>query len=365
MKIAMVVTGGLHPSGTREVIPLLLGLIQRLAQAHEVHAFVLRHLAEARSYSLAGAMVHDLGRPRGRWAQWRALQRALMRTVPSISCTASGPIQPGSPARWPVDASGFRASSPATAASLSRCRRSTMAPSAMPVAGRSSVWHVIWRRASTSRRSTWSRWRARMASIRVRISIGIDASQWSAASLDEGPPWRLLQVASLNPVKDQTTLLRAVALARRQADARLDLVGEDTLDGRLQREAAALGLGDVVRFHGFIPHDSLSRFYQAAHLYVQSSLHEGGGASVLEAAASGVPLVGTRVGYLSDWAPEAAQAVPTGDAEALADAIVRLLASPDIRRSLAARARAFVVANDIDATARALSDLYADAIAHS
>ena len=77
MRIALVVTGGLHPSGTREVIPLLLEIIERLAGQHEVHAFALRHLPAPMSYPLAGAMVLDLGRPHGRWSQWVSLRRAL------------------------------------------------------------------------------------------------------------------------------------------------------------------------------------------------------------------------------------------------------------------------------------------------
>jgi glycosyltransferase involved in cell wall biosynthesis len=197
----------------------------------------------------------------------------------------------------------------------------------------------------------------------VRIPIGIDASQWPAARPAEGPPWRLLQVASLNRVKDQTTLVRAIARVRRQVDIRLDLVGEDTLDGRLAHEAAAVGIADLVRFHGFVPHHRLPAFYRAAHLYVQTSLHEGGGVSVLEAAASGVPIVGTPVGYVNDWAPDAALTVPAGDAEALAEAIARAIASPESGRTHAARARAFVVEHDLDVTARALTDLYSGEIA--
>ena len=364
MRIALVVTGGLHPSGTHEVIPLLLGLVERLARTHEVQAFALRHLAEATSYSLAGAMVHDLGRPRGRWSQWRALQRALV---------AHGPFDVvhglwADPAGLVAALAGRRLGIP----SILTCDSGEFV--AVPAIDYGSERHARGRsvvrlacrlatRVHVTTRFMESLARAHGVTP-ARIPIGIDVAQWSHSAPNEGPPWRLLQVASLNPVKDQTTLLRAVALARRHIDARLDLVGEDTLDGRLQHEAAALGLANFVRFHGFVPHADLPRVYQSAHLYVQSSLHEGGGASVLEAGASGVPLVGTRVGYISDWAPDAAHAVPTANAEALADAVVRLIASPDVRHNLAARARALVVANDIDASVRALTDLYADATAH-
>ena len=82
MKIAIVVPGGLHPSGQEQVVPSWLALFERLARSHEIHAFALKHLEQPQSYSLRGFTVHDLGRPSApfgltRRAQERALSRAL------------------------------------------------------------------------------------------------------------------------------------------------------------------------------------------------------------------------------------------------------------------------------------------------
>src|SRR4051794_9169154 len=87
MKIAIVVTGGLHPSGEEQVVPSWLELFERLGKMHQLHAFVLRHLSEAQTYQLRGFTVHDLGRPSAplaltRWAQARALNRALDASGP-------------------------------------------------------------------------------------------------------------------------------------------------------------------------------------------------------------------------------------------------------------------------------------------
>jgi glycosyltransferase involved in cell wall biosynthesis len=91
---------------------------------------------------------------------------------------------------------------------------------------------------------------------------------------------------------------------------------------------------------------------------VQSSLHEAAGISVLEAAAAALPIVGTRVGYVSDWDGTAADSVPTADAAKLAEAIVRVLQNPARRHSLAAAAHMFARKHDADYTARAFSELY-------
>ena len=87
MRIAMVVTGGLHPSGRQQVVPSLLALFSRLARDHEVHAFAVRHLRHASTYMLLGFTVHDLGRPSApfgltRWAQERALRKAMSASGP-------------------------------------------------------------------------------------------------------------------------------------------------------------------------------------------------------------------------------------------------------------------------------------------
>jgi glycosyltransferase involved in cell wall biosynthesis len=90
-----------------------------------------------------------------------------------------------------------------------------------------------------------------------------------------GPPWRLVHVASINWVKDQATLLHAVRLARdRGLAVELDCIGEDVLDGSVERMAIELGLGQTVRFHGFLRAGEIAPFYHQAHLYVHSSLHK-------------------------------------------------------------------------------------------
>jgi glycosyltransferase involved in cell wall biosynthesis len=194
--------------------------------------------------------------------------------------------------------------------------------------------------------------------VTIPIGIAIDPRA-PLARPRRGHKRRLLQVASLNRVKDQSLLLRALAIVRQRADVHLDLVGEDTLGGELQRDAAALGLTDAVTFHGFVRHTELGRFYQSADLYVQSSRHEAAGVSVLEAAAHGLPVVGTEVGYVDDWTPHAAFGVPPGDAAALASAIAHLLDRPLEAHILADAARRLVIARDVDWTARELSVVYA------
>jgi glycosyltransferase involved in cell wall biosynthesis len=166
-------------------------------------------------------------------------------------------------------------------------------------------------------------------------------------------------VASLNPVKDQTTLLTAFhQVLHRGVDATLDIVGEDTTDGRVLDIARRLAVTAKVTFHGYVPGDRLADLYKRAHLFVLSSRHEAAGVVLLEAAVCGLPIVGTRVGYLSDWAPERATAVPSADPKALADAVVELLHDPARRERQADAAAGWALAHDSDWTAHRLEELY-------
>jgi glycosyltransferase involved in cell wall biosynthesis len=195
----------------------------------------------------------------------------------------------------------------------------------------------------------------------VLVPIGADVARFHppASAPADGPPWRLLQVASLNRVKDQQTLLAAFArLLAAGVDAVLEIAGEDTLGGAVQREAERLGVAQRVTFHGAVPSAALAALYQRAHLFVLSSRHEGGPVVALEAAAAGLPIVGTAVGYVADWAGERAVAVPPHDAALLADAIASLIADPERRARLAASARDWVFRYDADWTAGEHDRLY-------
>jgi glycosyltransferase involved in cell wall biosynthesis len=142
----------------------------------------------------------------------------------------------------------------------------------------------------------------------------------------------------------------------------LDVVGEDTTGGALKSECERLGLSPHVTFHGFQPHHEMPAFYGRAHLHVLSSRHEAACVAVLEAAACGVPTVGSRTGYVADFADEAACAVPPGDPAALADAIGALVDDPARRAALGRAVRRRAAAIDADRTAMAMEAVYLTAI---
>jgi glycosyltransferase involved in cell wall biosynthesis len=198
----------------------------------------------------------------------------------------------------------------------------------------------------------------------VVIPLGVNTNIFQPHEpAPDGPPWRLLTVANLNPVKDHRTLIHAFRLVvDRLRDVRLDLAGEDTMRGAIQGLVAQQALDDRVSFHGGVANSNVVALYRNAHLFVSSSRHEAAPIVALEAASSCVPIVGTGVGYVADWSPAAARAVPTANPKALADAIVELLNDPAARRRLATSAHEWAVAHDADWTAAAFTRLYSDLV---
>jgi glycosyltransferase involved in cell wall biosynthesis len=115
-------------------------------------------------------------------------------------------------------------------------------------------------------------------------------------------PPRLLTVGLFghNEAKGVDYLLRAVGRLRARADFRLDVVGDGPLLPEYRRLAQELGLDDAVSFHGFLPKDDVAAFMREADLFVLASRFENNPCVVIEAMASGLPVVATRVGGIPE-----------------------------------------------------------------
>jgi glycosyltransferase involved in cell wall biosynthesis len=359
MRIALVVTGGFDASGRQYVIPTLLSLVERLARRHDVFVYVLRYHAQASTYPLVGATIRDLGRPRGIWQQYRRLIAALKHDgpfdvlhaywgLPAGLVTAIAARRLGVPSVITFDSGEFAALPDIGYGSQLRARQRLAIRITARLATALTVCSPY--QARLARAHGWSA---------ATIPLSVDTSRFVPGHRPEGPPWRLLHVASLNPVKDHETLLRAFQIVVQSGmDAQLDITGEDTLAGAAPAFAERLGIRERVCFLGFQPSDALVPIYQRSHLFVLSSRHEAAGAVVLEAAACGVPVVGTAVGYIADWAPDRAMAVPPQDPAALATAIRALLTDGDRRERLAAAAHQWTVTHDADWTSGQIEHVY-------
>lgn len=373
MRIGLVVTGGVDRSGRDRVVPSLLWLVERLARRHDVHVFALHHYDQPCTYPLLGAKVHDVGRVSG--PPGLRLIRLRRRLAAAIGSSAGD---------RPFDVLHAYWGMPAGVVSIEAGRRLglpvVLTLDSGELVGLDDIRYGLQRRwidrravnraiRDAARVTVSTAYMARMVPACCTpvdiVPIGVDVGAFPAARREPGPPWRLLRVASVNRVKDYPMLLRALAaIVARAPDVHLDIVGEDTLNGAMQRLALTLGVASHVTFHGFQPTDALAPFYARAHLHVVSSRHEAAGVSVLEAACTGLPTVGTDVGYIADWKPDLAVAVRVGDAQGLADAAMALLGDPARRQRLSGTAAHWALEHDADWTARQFERIYDEVLTH-
>lgn len=174
-----------------------------------------------------------------------------------------------------------------------------------------------------------------------RDEIGLAQSLSSRRSA--GPPWNILSVGRLIPVKGFDLALSGLALLRR-SDAslawRYTLVGEGEARGRLEALAADLGIGDRVRFTGALPFGRVQELYAESHVVIMPGTKEGWPKVIAEAWAHGAVPVAARAGLVPHILRKPDSGVVfDADPASLARALKDLLADQESFEQFSSRAR--------------------------
>jgi glycosyltransferase involved in cell wall biosynthesis len=165
----------------------------------------------------------------------------------------------------------------------------------------------------------------------VVTPYGVDPIFRPDGATPNGAPYALF-VGGLVARKNPVAALEA--LARVDSGLRLIVAGPDRAGKEdVGRAVARLGLGSRVEFRGHVTQDELAALYRGAACLVFPSRYEGFGLPVLEAMASGTPVVATTAGSIPEVAGEAAILVEPGDPDALAQGIERALAERERLRA--------------------------------
>jgi sugar transferase (PEP-CTERM/EpsH1 system associated) len=188
--------------------------------------------------------------------------------------------------------------------------------------------HVLANGVDTSRFSPTADKRA------VRTTLGLEVDRPA-----------IVCVSRLAPEKDLPTLLRAFAIVRQTLPtAELWFVGYGPEQIKLEVIARDIGITDNVRFFG--QRSDTETLLQAADVFALSSLSEGLSVALIEAAATGLPIVATDVGgnYEIVQAPHGGRLVPVGQPDAMAKALLEILTNDALRQEISHAARQHAVA---------------------
>jgi glycosyltransferase involved in cell wall biosynthesis len=371
MRIVLVVPGGVDPPGSDRVIPFVHGLVADLSSRHDVLVVAVGHDPEPGTWPLFEATVVNV--PVGRHS--KADIARVVRSVSRIAALGGRPdVIHGLWANLPGLAATMAAHRHRRPSVVSVCGGEFAAIADIGYGGGLSRGALLMSRASTRSASavtvatTWMKQHVAERGGRVDevIPLGADTSIFRAS----GAPsiaHRVVHVGNINRVKDQAMLLHAFRVVLdSNADATLDIAGLDTLDGRIQALAATLGIEQQVSFRGYLQPQQLASMLSDASVHVLASRHDAGPVAVLEAAACGVPTVGTSVGHVADFstmASPAAVAVGGHRPESLAKGVVALLTDESRRREMAQGAQGWALAHDSTHTSASFDALYRRLIA--
>jgi glycosyltransferase involved in cell wall biosynthesis len=169
-----------------------------------------------------------------------------------------------------------------------------------------------------------------------RRQLGGEAVQQVLADHGVDGPY-LLFVGNPKPHKNLDNVVRAFAEVIRRDAFEGDLVcvgGRDEAQQRVLHHAESLGIADRVRLLGHVEEEALPAIYQGARLFLYPTLYEGFGLPVVEAMASGVPVITSNTSSLHEVANGYASLVDPLNVEQMADAIVAALRDDSLRERL-------------------------------
>jgi N-acetyl-alpha-D-glucosaminyl L-malate synthase BshA len=193
--------------------------------------------------------------------------------------------------------------------------------------------------------------------------VSLDEFRPSAAEgRGRGAEKVLMHISNMRPVKRMLDVVRIFATVQAAVPARLVLVGDGPDRDAAQREAEALGVSSRVRCVGKV--ENVADALRAADLYLLPSTTESFGLSALEALATGVPVVGTRVGGLPEVVEHGVCGFlgDVGDVDGLARGALELLTDADRWRAASAAARVQAARFDTAKVVPRYEEIYASVV---
>jgi glycosyltransferase involved in cell wall biosynthesis len=187
----------------------------------------------------------------------------------------------------------------------------------------------------------------------VVVPCGADVDRFTPSTVqkDENTIFFLSLLDEFHKYKGLIYLLKALKIVKNKIpNVKLVVGGKGSLMDYYKQLTSELGLVDNVEFHGFIPDDKITEYYSRANVFVLpsiSSVQEGFGIVALEALACKTPVITTEiVGVSSDLKKDnAGLIVPPCDPDSLAEAIIKILNSPDMQHDMGENGRRLVKAN--------------------
>ena len=156
----------------------------------------------------------------------------------------------------------------------------------------------------------------------------------------------LLWVGRFIPGKGVGDLLDTFAIIHeKNPDCKLLMVGDGPQLGEMKNKIRELNLEDNITIKTFIPNSQMNQIYQKSSVFILTSLEEGVPRSILEAMASGLPVVCTALPQIGGVVKNGGIIIPPKDPQKFADSVLKILSNPELAENMGINGRKNVVDN--------------------
>jgi glycosyltransferase involved in cell wall biosynthesis len=207
------------------------------------------------------------------------------------------------------------------------------------------VFKAIWKKAAalvTPSKGLKNRALKFLPSVQIDvIPNGIDLERFKPAETDnKSDTLRLLTVGRLSVTKRVEILIDAVEILHREGcKVRFKIVGGGQMQQSLMQIALEKGLADIIELKDRIDPENMPQVYQQNDIFISASMQEGMSNAMLEAMASGLPIVTTRCEGVDELIAENGIIVNNADAREIADAVRKIADDRQLYKKMALAAR--------------------------
>lgn len=187
----------------------------------------------------------------------------------------------------------------------------------------------------------------------------IDISEFTPNIGGSGTVSKFVAIGRLHDVKNYPLMINAFKnVIEKGKEVELNIAGIGPLESELKAMASALGISDKIHFLGNI--DQIHKLLPKMDVLLLSSVSEACPMVILEAMASGLPVISTDVGGVPELIHDNGLLVKSGDIEAFANAMIRLIDSPELAKEISERALSNVQKYDKSVIVRQYEKEYAN-----
>ena len=172
------------------------------------------------------------------------------------------------------------------------------------------------------------------------IYNGVNIEDFAQRDNRENEHIVILTVARLIKRKGIDDLIRAVpAIVKGHQNIKVKIIGEGNMGAELKALAEKLKVSEYIEFLGYVPHNEISNYYSTSDVFVLPSRNEGMSNTVLEAMASGLPVITTDTGGTRELIDGNGIIVPSEDSDVISEAVLRLINDHKLRVSRGMKSR--------------------------